>query len=145
MTKVKDLLGERKEIFSLSEDATVHEAANYLRERQIRAVSVCNSEGRPVGVIAQSDISDKVAAEHLCPSWTKVGEIMSTTLVTVTRESNVEECLILMEKNNMYHLLVLDESGRSMGMISAQDVLRVMVSDEKARADLLQSWAFPSA
>jgi CBS domain-containing protein len=143
MTKVKDLLGERREIFSLSEDATVHEAANYLRERQIRAVSVCNSEGHLVGVIAQSDISDKVAAEHLCPSWTKVREIMSTNLVTVTRESNVEECLILMEKNNIYHLLVLDESERSMGMISALDVLRVMVSDEKARADLLESWAFP--
>src|SRR5436309_175797 len=143
MTKVKDLLGDRKEIFSLSEDATVHEAANYLRERQIRAVSVCNSEGRPVGVIAQSDISDKVAAEHRCPSWTKVEEVMSTRLVTVTRESNLEECLRLMEKNNIYHLLVVDESGRSLGMISAHDVLRVMVSDQKARADLLQAWAFP--
>jgi hypothetical protein len=28
-------------------------------------------------------------------------------------------------------------------MISAQDVLRMVASDEKARADLLQSWAFP--
>ena len=143
MTTVKELLGVREDIYSLTEEATVHEAANYLRDRQIRATPICDSEGRPVGVIAQSDISDKVAAEHRCPSWTKVEEVMSTRLVTVTTESNLEECLRLMEKNNIYHLLVVDESGRSLGMISAQDVLRVMVSDQKARADLLQAWAFP--
>src|SRR5437867_1102658 len=97
MTRVKDLLGDRGEIFFLREDATVHEAARYLRECQVRATPVCDEQGRPVGVIAQSDISDKIAAEHLCPSWVKVREIMSTHLITVTPESNVEECVRLME------------------------------------------------
>ena len=60
----------------------------------------------------------------------------------VTRESGLEECLRLMEKNNIYHLLVLDEAGLSLGMVSVQDVFRMIASDEKARADLLESWAF---
>jgi predicted transcriptional regulator len=146
MTRVKDLLGDRTEIFSLSMDATVHEAAMYLRDRQVRATAICDPNGHPLGVIAQSDISDKVAAEHRCPSWIKVSEIMSTELISVTPESSVEECVRLMEKNKIFHLLVVDgSSGRSMGMISAQDVLRMVASDEKARADLLQSWAFPPA
>ena len=145
MTRVKDLLGDRTEIYSLSEDATVHEAAMYLRDRQVRATAICDSNGHPLGVIAQSDISDKVAAENRCPSWIKVPEIMSTELISVTPESSVEECVRLMEKNKLFHLLVVDASGRSLGMISAQDVLRMVASDEKARADLLQSWAFPPA
>lgn len=144
MTTVKDLLGNRTDFYSLREEGTAHDAARYLRERQIRAVAVCDDAGRPVGVIAQSDISDKVAAEHLCPSWVRVRDVMSTRLITVTQDSSVEECLRLMEKNNIYHLLVVDKSGQSMGMISAQDVMRIVISDEKARADLLQSWAFPS-
>ena len=117
----------------------------YLRDRQVRATAVCDSNGHPLGVIAQSDISDKVAAENRCPSWIKVPEIMSTELISVTPESSVEECVLLMEKNRIFHLLVVDGSGRSLGMISAQDVLRMVASDEKARADLLQSWAFPPA
>ena len=145
MTRVKDLLGDRTEIYSLSEDATVHEAAMYLRDRQVRATAICDSKGHPLGVIAQSDISDKGAAENRCPSWIKVPEIMSTELISVTPESSVEECVRLMEKNKLFHLLVVDASGRSLGMISAQDVLRMVASDEKARADLLQSWAFPPA
>ena len=142
MKTVTDLLGDRREIYALPADATVHQAAKYFRDRKVRATAICDGEGRPLGVISQSDISDKVAAEHLCPSWVRVNEIMSTQLITVTRDSSPEECLRLMDKNNIYHLLVLDEAGLSLGMISVQDVFRMMASDEKARADLLESWAF---
>jgi len=47
-----------------------------------------------------------------------------------------------MEKHNIYHLLVVD-GGANRGMISAHDVLSMVARDEKARADLLESWAFP--
>src|SRR5262249_42319709 len=124
MTKVRDLIGNRSEFYSLPQDATVHDAARYLRDRQVRATARWDVGGAPVGVVAQSDISDKIAAEHRCPSWVRVREIMSTRLVTVTPETTVDECLRLMEKHNIYHLLVV-EHGSSLGMISAQDVLRM--------------------
>jgi CBS domain-containing protein len=144
MTRVRDLLQNRTEFFSVSADTTVHEAAIFLRDRQVRATVVCDGRRRPVGVISQSDISDKVAAEDRCPSLVKVKEIMSTDLITVTPESTFEECLHLMEKHGIYHLVVVGPSGESLGMISAQDVLRIVASDERARADLLHNWAFPS-
>ncbi len=145
MGRVRDLLGDRTEFFAVSPEATVHEAARYLRDRKIRATVVCSPEGRPIGVISQSDISDQVAAENRCPSWILAKEIMSTDLVTVGPESTIDECLHLLDCHGIYHLVVVDASGRSMGMISAQDILRLVASDERARADLLQSWAFPPA
>jgi len=39
---------------------------------------------------------------------------------------------------------VLDEQQRFLGMLSVSDILRVVASDEKARADLLESFIFPS-
>ncbi len=145
MGQVKDLLGNRTEFFSVAPETTVHEAAMYLRDHEIRATVVCDSGGRPVGVISQSDISDKVAAENRCPAWVRVKEVMSTRLVTVIPESTIEECLRLLDTHGIYHLIVVDMMGRSMGMISAQDILRLVASDERARADLLQNWAFPTA
>ena len=139
---VLDLIGSRSGVYSIREDATVHDAARYLRERHVRAVGVLDVLDQLVGVVSQSDISDKVAAEHKCPSWIKIREVMSTHLVTVNPETNLEECVRLMEKHKIYHLLVVD-GGANLGMISAQDVLRVVARDEKARADLLESWAFP--
>lgn len=141
--KVADLIGSRKDVFFLNADTTVHEAAKYLRDQQVRAVGILNEVGNLVGVISQSDISDKVAAENKCPAWMRVSEIMTRELVTVTPEMALDECLRLMEKHGIYHLLVVDAQQGFRGMVSVTDLLRIIASDEKARADVLEALIFP--
>jgi CBS domain-containing protein len=141
--KVADLIGSRKEIFSIIEETSVHQTAQYLREKQVRAVGVVNAAGRIVGVISHSDVSDKVAAENKCPAWMKASDIMTRELVTVTPEVTLEDCLRLMDENTIFHLIVLDAGQAFRGMLSVSDILRVVASDEKARADLLESFIFP--
>lgn len=142
---VLDVIGSRTDVYSIRDDATVHDAARYLRERQVRAVGVVDAAGALVGVVSQSDIADKVAAENKCPAWMRVSEIMSTDLVTVTPERPVPDCLRLMEQNGLYHLLVVDAPGRFRGMLSVSDLLRVIASDEKSRADMLEAFLFDTA
>jgi len=141
--KVSELIGSRKEVFSITEETSVHQAAQYLREKQVRAVGVVDAGGKLSGVISQSDVSDKVAAENKCPAWMKASDIMTRALVTVTREMTLDDCLRLMEQNSIYHLIVLGEKQEFLGMLSISDILRVVASDEKARADLLESFIFP--
>jgi CBS domain-containing protein len=141
--KVADLIASRKEVYSLGEDATVYDAARDLRDRQVRSCGVCNKDGKLVGVVSQSDVSDKVAAENKCPAWMRVTEIMTLELVTVPPEAPLDACLQLMEKFGIYHLLVVDDKSRFHGMISVTDLLAVIASDEKARADLLEDLMFP--
>jgi CBS domain-containing protein len=141
--KVLDLIGSRKDIFSITEETSVHQAAQYLREKQVRAVGVVDAGGKLSGVISQSDVSDKVAAENKCPAWMKASDIMTRELVTVTREMTLDDCLRLMEQNSIYHLIVLGEKQEFLGMLSISDILRVVASDEKARADLLEALIFP--
>jgi len=139
---VLDLIGSRAEVYSVRDDVTVHEAARYLREREVRAAGVLDANGALAGVVSQSDISDKVAAENKCPAWMRVSEIMSTSLVTVTPDRPVADCLRLMEQHGIYHLLVVDAGGSYRGMLSVSDLLRVIASDEKARADMLEAFLF---
>jgi CBS domain-containing protein len=140
--KVLDLIGSRTDVYSIPDQSTVHEASRFLRDRQIRAVGVLDAAGKLVGVVSQSDISDKVAAENKCPAWMRVTEIMSTSLVTVTPDRPLTECLRLMEQHGIYHLLVVDEGGGYRGMLSVTDLLTVIASDEKSRADMLEAFLF---
>jgi CBS domain-containing protein len=139
---VLDLIGSRSDVYALRDDTTVHDAARYLRERQVRSAGVLDANGRLVGVVSQSDISDKVAAENKCPAWMRVSEIMSTGLVIVTPERALHDCLRLMEQNGIYHLLVVDAAGVYRGMVSVTDMVTVIASDEKARADMLEAFLF---
>jgi len=141
--RVADLIGSRTEVYFIPEDTTVLEAAQYLRSKEVRSAGVVNSGGTLVGVISQSDISDKVAAENKCPAWVKVSEIMSRNLLTVTSEMSLEESLKLMEQNSVYHLCIVENPGGFRGMLSVSDFLRVMASDEKSRADMLEAYLYP--
>jgi CBS domain-containing protein len=140
--KVSDLIGSRREIYSIPDGVSVLEAAQYLREKGVRSAGVLDAEGHLVGVVSQSDISDKIAAENKCPAWVKVSEIMSRNLLSVTPAMTFDESLQLMEQNGVFHLLIIDAAGVYRGMLSVSDLLRVMASDEKARADLLESYLF---
>jgi len=142
--KVEDLIHSRTEVYSVTEEVTVYDTARYLREKQVRAVGVLTPGGKLLGVVSQSDISDKVAAENKCPAWMRVSEVMSSHLITVPPATHLDECVRLMEKHGIYHLAVVDESETYRGMISVQDLLRVIASDEKARADMLESFLFSS-
>jgi CBS domain-containing protein len=137
---VANLIGSRTDVYAIVEDTTVHEAARYLRDRQVRSVGVLDKDGHLVGVVSQSDVSDKVAAENKCPAWMRVSEIMTTSLVTVTPEMTLDDCLRLMDKHGIYHLLVTDDSHGFKGMISVSDLLRIIASDEKSRADMLAAF-----
>jgi CBS domain-containing protein len=62
--------------------------------------------------------------------------------ITIPPETHLDECVRLMEKHGIYHLPVVDDRGMYRGMISVQDLLRIIASDEKARADMLESFIF---
>ncbi|TAM84207.1 MAG: CBS domain-containing protein [Acidobacteria bacterium] len=137
---VSTLIESRGEVFSIAEATTVHAAARYLREKQVRAVAVCDGHEKVVGVVSQSDISDKVAAENKYPEQVCASEIMSTRLVAVSPQESIEECFELMEKYGIYHLLVIAEGGSYRGMISTQDLLKVIAFQNKALADCLEDY-----
>lgn len=141
--KVADLIKARTDVYSINDQDTVHDAARYLRDKEVRAVGVRDASGKLVGVVSQSDISDKVAAENKPPAWLRVAEIMSTNLVTAHMDTDIEECRLLMDKHGIFHLPVMDEKGNYRGMISVTDLLKVMVMDQKARADMLESYIYP--
>jgi CBS domain-containing protein len=141
--RVADLIASRREVYSILDETTIHDAARYLRERQVRAVGVCDKEGVLVGVVSHSDISDKVAAENKCPAWMRVSEIMTRQLITATPETSIEDCLRLMDQHGIFHLVVLDSNKGYRGMISVTDLLQLFASDQKARADMLEALIFP--
>jgi CBS domain-containing protein len=65
---------------------------------------------------------------------------MSTRLISVSPQESIEKCFQLMENYGIYHLLVMDEDGAYRGMISIQDLLKIIALQNKARADSLEDY-----
>ena len=141
---VHDIIKNRKEVYSISNQTTVAEAARFLKDRGIRATGVCNLSGKIVGVVSQSDISDKVVAENYRPSEVNVQSIASANLIKVTSDTEIEKALEVLQEHGVYHLIVEDAEGKFLGMVSMRDCVAMKGEEEKERAEMLKDYAFPS-
>ena len=141
---VKDIIKNRAEVYCISNQTTAAEAARYLKDRGIRATGICNLSGKTVGVVSQSDISDKVVAENFRPSEVSVLSIASTNLIKVTPEAEISEAMQTMQDKRVYHLIVEDAEGKFLGMVSMRDCVAMRADEEKERAEMLKEYAFPN-
>ncbi|MFY9557546.1 MAG: CBS domain-containing protein [Blastocatellia bacterium] len=141
---VQDIIKNRTEVYCISNQTTAAEAARYLKDRGIRATGVCNLSGKTVGVVSQSDISDKVVAENFRPSEVSVLSIASTNLIKVGTDAEISEAMQIMQDKRVYHLIVEDADGRFLGMVSMRDCFAMRADEEKERAEMLKDYAFPN-
>jgi CBS domain-containing protein len=79
-----------------------------------------------VGIITERDLLHAQVEDRGPFSLVKVGEVMTTTLITASPTDSVEQIMGLMTTNRVRHLPVLDQ-GRLVGIISIGDVVKAQL------------------
>src|SRR5579864_7882489 len=124
---VKAVLAQKgQEIWSIAPDASVLDAVASMSEKHIGALVVL-SAGRLVGIITERDYARKVILKGRQSRETKVLEIMSAPVMSVTPEQTIGECMQIMTARQIRHLPVLDDD-RVVGIVSIGDLVNWIVS-----------------
>ena len=92
-----------------------------------------------VGIFSERDFIRKVYLQDKCGKGTKVSDIMSTGLSTVTADTTLESCMEMMTEKRIRHLPVLD-GDRVAGVISIGDIVKFMVQEKEFVIKNLQSY-----
>lgn len=145
MRTVDDLLSHKgRDVWHVSPSATVYEAARVMSERNVGAVLVC-ADGNPVGIISERDLTRRVLLEDRPARHTRVEEVMTGVLRSVSRHDTVDHCMQLMTDKRVRHLPVV-EGGRVVGMISVGDVVKEQLTEQEELISGLESYIHgPSA
>jgi CBS domain-containing protein len=91
---------------------------------------------RPTGIITDRDITCRVVAHGLNPLQIRVGDVMTSPVITVLPDATIEECIELMEQNQLRRMVVVDEAGDLCGMVAQGDIAQIGPPEETA--ELLQ-------
>lgn len=113
-TTVEDVMSSPLE--TIAKDATVMEAAQRMREKDISALVVPNT---PRAIVSSTDVIDAVA-DGRDTSKLQVADVMTTGVETTTPDLYMEEVAAMMTTYGIKHLPVVDDEY--VGMVSSTDV-----------------------
>jgi CBS domain-containing protein len=118
---VKDLMSTN--IISVAPTESTTLAAMMLARHNIGALPICSGDGKLKGIVTDRDIVLRcVAAESSAPE-TKVGEIMTRSVTTVSPNDDLKEATRLMSHSQVRRLPVV-EDGHLVGILSLADLAR---------------------
>lgn len=117
-----------KEIMShnvqwIESDETVAGAAKLMAFHNLGFLPICNSEGEPLGVITDRDIALHVMGNDRAAEHTRVAEVMTVSVRSVSPDCPVDLAGDLMTEVGISRLLVLDETGHLEGVVSLADLM----------------------
>ena len=105
--------------------ASVAEAARIMRDRSMGFLLVSGSGPNELfGVVTDRDIAIRCCAENKRPDDVFVAEIATTEIVTCDHNENLkvaEQRMVAAEKSR---LVIVDEIGQPVGVLSLTDILR---------------------
>jgi CBS domain-containing protein len=114
-------------------DATLQEAAREMKGGDIGAVLV-EDNGSVAGILTDRDIVVRAIAEGRDPASTKVADVATRDVKTLTPDSSVEDAIRIVREQNVRRIPVVQD-GRPAGIVSIGD-LAIERDSDSALADI---------
>ncbi len=128
----KDIV--EKEFLSLSRDTTALEGARQMKAKRHGYAIIASSTGSPEGIVTEWDYLSKIVAEGRDPSLVRLGDIMTSDLVSVDANVGLDQVAELMAHKGIRRVLVLKDH-KVIGVITAA----IMLSRLKEYVDKVSS------
>jgi signal-transduction protein with cAMP-binding, CBS, and nucleotidyltransferase domain len=130
---VSDMMTKKLELIEAT--ASVQETAKKMKDTNVSSLLIVDNEGKPLGLVTERDLARKVCINDVYTSKITNKEIMSSPIITIDSRSSASEAVDLMLRNNIRHLIVVDEShtNQPVGMITPLDLRDEEYSEEGLR------------
>ena len=144
-TKTRTLLEiinekEIRELLTVDSKKPVIEALTIMAKYKIGALIVTNQEVM-VGVVSERDYAREIILEGKSSKDTKVEEIMTKKVLTLSAEDKLEKGLEIMTQKRIRHMPVMD--GKELiGMVSQGDLVKEMISYQKELIKELEAFVY---
>lgn len=138
---VRDLM--RKNPYTVAESASIQDTARIMNDKKVSSLVILDEDNNPVGLVTERDLVRKVCINDLPTNRVTNKEIMSSPLITIGSESSATTATDLMLKNNVRHLLVIDneskDNNQPIGIVTPLDLVRYEeFTRDEGRKDALE-------
>jgi CBS domain-containing protein len=137
-----------RDVVTVHPETDVADAVKLLAERDVSALPVVDAQGTLVGIISEADLIHRVeigtekhrprllesltgattlAADFAKSHGKKVGEIMTTGVVTATEDASLAEIASLFERHRIKRVPIVRD-GQVVGVVSQSNLIQALAS-----------------
>lgn len=121
-------------------DETVHAACQRMAERNVGAIVVVSPENRPIGIMTERDVLQRVVIPGVDARATAVRDIMTTPCLAIPVDRTSEDALHVLLGKEAFHMAVIDENRELVGVVSYRTLLRQQIEKLNAEVDHLTAY-----
>ena len=142
MPMVSDVLAVKgDQVHSISPTATVLEAIQKMNQHKIGALIVMQS-GQVAGIFTERDVLRRVLGVERPPAQVTVAEVMTTDVICVQPDTDLDEVATIMKDKKVRHIPVCDDAGRLHGMVSIGDLNAYHATHQEAQIHFLSEYIY---
>jgi CBS domain-containing protein len=139
MSRVSEILEQKGAmVLSVDVDETVLHAISLMAEVNIGAILVEKDE-TIAGIFTERDYLQKIALQSLSSQTTKVGDVMTTPVISAEPGDSVQQCMETMTTCHCRHLPVV-ENGTLLGIVSIGDLVKKMLDEKQFEVEKLSKY-----
>jgi CBS domain-containing protein len=139
----------KKDVETIEEMTSVQEAAKKMKDKKVSSLVVVDTDRKPLGLVTERDLVTKVCINDIRTSTVTSREIMSSPIITISSSSSPSAAAEMMLKNNIRHLLVVDDKSKPIGIITPLNFTRyqeyTVDEDKEAIEAVLDYMSSPDA
>ena len=137
--RIADVLRNKgSDVATIAPETTVMDLIAGLAEQNIGAMVVIGPDGL-AGIVSERDVVRKLHERGADLLQQPVSEIMTTLVATCAPSDSLDSLSVLMTKNRVRHIPVL-ENGRLAGIVSIGDVVKRRMEELEAEQQQLQAY-----
>jgi CBS domain-containing protein len=110
-----------RNVETVSPAVTLEHAGKKMRTHNVGFLPVVD-EGKLLGVVTDRDIVLRAVSEGMRPHMTRVSDVMTHEAISCYEDQDIAEVSLLMEKNLVHRLIVLDRQEQLVGIVSLSDI-----------------------
>ena len=132
---VRDVMTKEPRV--VRRDTSVQEIVATMNKYDISSIIVVEGK-RPVGIVTHKDIISKLVQARIPPEAVTAREVMTSPIVAINEDANVEEAARLMTKKRIKKLIVTRNNDELAGIITSSDLVREAPRMTKLLDELLR-------
>ena len=114
-----------KNVVKVNHDMSAFEISKIMLQRKISSVSIIDNNNKIIGIVTEKDLVREVCAKNVLANTLKAANVMSSPLITISKNSTINDATKLMVEKKIKHLAI-QENNDIIGIVTTYDLINVL-------------------